>query len=473
MGAGLKRGAKERHRGGRQGVATGAGEGVQPRSSPTAGMRDVPRAELLAIVVVYFVQGALGLARLALSFFLKDDLGLSPGDLSFVTSTMMLPWMIKPVYGFISDSMPLFGYRRRSYLALSGLLGAGAWGALGLLPLDSARPVCALLVVSSVGTACADVVIDSIVVERSRDSTALAGSLQSTCWIAASSGGIAAALLSGRLVEAVGPHNVFLLTAIFPLVAMGTSFLIEERQLAASSTSRSGLAGQLRQQAGELWGAVRSPAIFWPAVFIFCWNATPYPEGAMFFFQTERLGLSADFLGNVALVAAVAKLCGVTLYNTILKDKPLDKVFLWGSLLATLLGLTQLLLVTGANRTLGIDDHLFVLGDSALLAAVGEVCWMPVLVYAAQVCPENIEATLFATLMSILNSGGFTGRFLGAKLTDALGVTSQDFTHLPLLVLICVVLTPLPLVFLPTVRKSLEGKAKRDEEEAVDDGHEA
>jgi folate/biopterin transporter len=385
---------------------------------------------------------------------------------------MMLPWMIKPIYGFVSDSIPLFGYRRRSYLAVSGLLGAASWGALGLLPLDSAGSVCALLVFSSAGTACADVVIDSIVVERSRNSTALAGSLQSTCWIAASCGGIAAALLSGRLVEAVGPHNVFLLTAFFPLVAMGTSFLIEERPVPSSNHNSASLGSKLRQQGEELWGAVRSPAIFWPAVFIFCWNATPYPEGAMFFFQTERLGLSADFLGNVALVAAVAKLCGVTLYNSVLKDKPLDKVFLWGSLLATLLGLTQLLLVTGANRALGIDDHLFVLGDSALLAAVGEVCWMPVLVYAAQVCPENIEATLFAALMSILNSGGFTGRFLGAKMTDALGVTSEDFSNLPLLVLICVALTPLPLVFLPTVRKSLEGQAKRDDESA-DADHEA
>lgn len=469
MGAALQRAGRGERRGGR-GRTASAGGGLQSRS--VAGVGGVPRPELLAIVVVYFVQGALGLSRLALSFFLKDDLGLTPGDLTFVTSTMMLPWMIKPVYGFVSDSFPLFGYRRRSYLAVSGLLGAAAWGALGLLPLESAGPVCALLVISSVGTACADVVIDSIVVERSRDSTALAGSLQSTCWMAASAGGIAAALLSGRLVEAVGPHNVFLLTAFFPMVAMGTSFLIEERPATSSNLAGATLASKLRQQGGELWGAVRSPAIFWPAVFIFCWNATPYPDGAMFFFQTERLGLSADFLGNVALVSAVAKLGGVMLYNSVLKEKPLDKVFLWGSLLATLLGLTQLLLVTGVNRTLGIDDQLFVLGDSALLAAVGEVCWMPVLVYAAQVCPENIEATLFAALMSILNSGGFTGRFLGAKMTDAFGVTSDDFTNLPLLVFICVALTPLPLVFLPTVRKSLEGQAKRGDEGA-DAAHEA
>ena len=39
--------------------------------------------------------------------------------------------MIKPLYGFISDAVPLLGYRRRSYLALCGLLGAASWAAMG------------------------------------------------------------------------------------------------------------------------------------------------------------------------------------------------------------------------------------------------------------------------------------------------------------------------------------------------------
>jgi hypothetical protein len=33
------------------------------------------------------------------------------------------PWFIKPIYGFISDSVPLFGYHRRSYLVLAGFMG--------------------------------------------------------------------------------------------------------------------------------------------------------------------------------------------------------------------------------------------------------------------------------------------------------------------------------------------------------------
>ncbi|MEY3298678.1 MAG: hypothetical protein RLZZ597_1938, partial [Cyanobacteriota bacterium] len=87
-------------------------------------------SELVAILMVYFVQGILGLARLAVSFFLKDDLGLTPAEVAALTGVAALPWTIKPLFGFISDGLPIAGYRRRPYLLLSGFLGAAAWLAL-------------------------------------------------------------------------------------------------------------------------------------------------------------------------------------------------------------------------------------------------------------------------------------------------------------------------------------------------------
>lgn len=44
--------------------------------------------------------------------------------------------------------------------------------------------------------------------------------------------------------------------------------------------------------------------------------------------------------------------------------------------------LLQLLLVSGANRTLGLSDELFVLGDSVILTVLGQVSFMPILVLA-------------------------------------------------------------------------------------------
>lgn len=64
-------------------------------------------------------------------------------------------------------------------------------------------------------------------------------------------------------------------------------------------------------------------------------------------------------------------------------------------------------------------------------------------------CWQGVEATLFATLMSILNGGAFAGSALGSALTAALGVTADDFRLLWVLIAVCQLssLLPLPLLW--------------------------
>jgi len=81
-----------------------------------SGEKDAIGAEKSAILTVYFVQGALGISALARSFFLKDDLGISPAESAAILGAASLPWAIKPLYGFLSDSLPILGYRRRYVL---------------------------------------------------------------------------------------------------------------------------------------------------------------------------------------------------------------------------------------------------------------------------------------------------------------------------------------------------------------------
>lgn len=91
-----------------------------------------PSPEIIAIVTIYFVEGALGLARLAQTYLLKDELSLGPAELAALTGIFALPWTIKPLYGFLSDGFPLFGYKRKSYLVVAGLLGATSYAVLSL-----------------------------------------------------------------------------------------------------------------------------------------------------------------------------------------------------------------------------------------------------------------------------------------------------------------------------------------------------
>jgi folate/biopterin transporter len=405
-----------------------------------------PTLELFAILSVYFVQGILGLARLAVSFFLKDDLGLSPAQMGALTGIAAIPWIIKPLFGFLSDGLPLFGYRRRSYLILSGLLGSLSWLVLATM-VNSVWGVTLTLLVTSLSVAVSDVIADSVVVERAQqESMSKAGSLQSLTWGTAALGGLITAYFSGLLLEQISTRTIFAITACFPLLVSFSAFLIGEEK-PASPSLKNPLANT-KNQLQQLGQTIRQKSILLPTIFIFLWQATPSADSAFFYFTTNELGFEPEFLGRVRLVTSLAGLIGIGLYQKFLKTIPFRPMLGWCTVISCLLGFTSLILVTHSNRAIGIDDHWFSLGDSLVLTVIGQVAFMPVLVLSARLCPKGIEATLFALLMSIWNLAGLTSQELGALLTHWLGVTETNFDYLAPLIIITNLTTLLPLLLL-------------------------
>ncbi|KAJ0240248.1 Folate-biopterin transporter 1 [Hirschfeldia incana] len=426
-----------------------------------------------AVAMVYFVQGVLGLARLAVSFYLKDDLHLDPAETAVIMGLSSLPWLVKPLYGFISDSVPLFGYRRRSYLVLSGLLGAFSWTLMAGF-VDSKYSAASCILLGSLSVAFSDVVVDSMVVERARgESQSVSGSLQSLCWGSSAFGGIVSSYFSGSLVESYGVRFVFGVTALLPLITSAVAVLVNEQRVVRPSPGQKkenialvnpGFLQTSKQNMIQLWSAIKQPNVFLPTLFIFLWQATPHSDSAMFYFTTNKLGFTPEFLGRVKLVTSIASLLGVGLYNGFLKTVPLRKIFLVTTVFGTGLGMTQVLLVTGFNRQLGISDEWFAIGDSLILTVLAQASFMPVLVLAARLCPEGMEATLFATLMSISNGGSVLGGLMGAGLTQVFGITRDSFDNLSTLIILCNLSSLLPLPLLGLLPKdSPDNVASKDD----------
>lgn len=403
-----------------------------------------PTPELLGILLVYFVQGVLSLARLAISFFLKDDLGLSPAQVAALTGVAALPWIVKPLWGFISDGLPILGYRRRPYLILSGLMGSLSWGLLATV-VDSAGAATGAIALSSLSVAISDVIADSLVVERARtETTRQIGSLQSLCWATSALGGLITAYLSGWLLELFTPQQVFSITAIFPLiVALGAALIAE-----APITDYTPAWQTVKHQVRQLKKAILLPSIWKPTLFLFLWQATPSSDSAFFFFATNELGFQPEFLGRVRLFTSIAALIGIWIFQRFLKAVPFRKIFAWSTLIAVLFGFTPVILITHTNRLLGIGDQWFSLGDSVILTVIGEIAFMPVLVLCAKLCPPGIEATLFALLMSITNLAHVLSQELGAILMHSFAITPNTFDNLALLVTLTNLSSLLPLPFL-------------------------
>jgi folate/biopterin transporter len=216
-----------------------------------------------------------------------------------------------------------------------------------------------------------------------------------------------------------------------------------------------------KQQLSQLRQALTQKTICLPMAFVFIWQATPTADSAFFYFTTNELGFQPEFLGRVRLVTSIASLLGVFLFQRFFKTVPFRKIFAWSTIFSSLLGMTTLLLVTHANRALGIDDYWFSLGDSLILTVIGQIAYMPVLVLAARLCPPGVEATLFALLMSVSNLAGLLSYESGALLTHLFGVTENQFDNLWLLVILTNISTLLPLPFinwLPHVNAQNEGE---------------
>lgn len=263
--------------------------------------------ELVAIAVIYFVQGAMAISQLAVSFFLKDDLGLSPAEVASMVGITMLPWTIKPLYGLISDGFPVFGYRRRPYLLLSSVLGIFAWASMGLWVVTPFWAI-AMIAIGSLSLAFSDAITDALVVQRARlEAEGDAGSLQSFSWIASSIGAIISAYLSGYLLEHFGAKLVFEITAFLPLLVgiaafaiadppMSTVYVVAPDPLVTNPEPKnlsrnSQLWMSMKFNFVQLRQAFKNKAIWLPTAFLFIWQATPSSDTA--FSTSPRMNLTS------------------------------------------------------------------------------------------------------------------------------------------------------------------------------------
>ena len=135
---------------------------------------------------VLFLEGLNGMSGLAVSYFYKNTLKADPALLTTISSLTSLPWTCKPVYGFISDAFPIFGYRRKPYIFLAGLTGSASW-ALMWCAVDGVWAGFACMLIGSTAIAVANVIAEAMVVERSKgESQEYASHLQSVVRIACS-----------------------------------------------------------------------------------------------------------------------------------------------------------------------------------------------------------------------------------------------------------------------------------------------
>lgn len=331
---------------------------------------------------VYFVQAAIGISALAQFLFTRNELGLSFVELGVLAALPTISWSIKPIYGFLTDLVPIMGYRRRPYLHIMPLITMGSWLYIWQYSysfIGFAIP----LMIANIGLGFTDVICDGLVVQQSDKETA--GRYQSICWGALTVGAIVTTFLSGILMgrEIVGIRGMFLITALMPLITFGLSFLVKEQKI----TDRAELKAHQAINPAYIGGAVLAfiatifllypcedqnmttsslltilvwftwfgmyfkhlmdlkvigKSIFLAAIFTFLWRFTPSFGAPWQDYFLNQVKIDQETFQYFEVISYVGWLIGAILFGKWLDKYNIKKVLLWTIVVSSILGLSQL-----------------------------------------------------------------------------------------------------------------------------------
>ena len=74
-------------------------------------------------MVVYGISQGLGgaLAEVGTKYYMKDVQKVQPSEAQIYKGITSIPWIVKPLWGLLTDVLPFFGYRRRPYFIFAGM----------------------------------------------------------------------------------------------------------------------------------------------------------------------------------------------------------------------------------------------------------------------------------------------------------------------------------------------------------------
>jgi MFS family permease len=353
--------------------------------------------------IVYFIQGAMGVTGVALPLYLRS-LKWSISEIAAVSSIAAFPWVIKIIYGLLSDSYPLFGYRRKSYLILFSLCSVIGWASLVVMPGEKAW-ILGAMILANLGFAATDVITDGLIVEHSNEFTSPI--YQSIAWGSRSMGSVVSGFTGGWLAQHWDPRNVFMLAMVLPIMTSFIALWILEKRVEHPIFQSPW--GTVVATGKLMWTSnIRLFCVILFGVSISAAFGTPY-----FFYLKESLGFSSTFLGMLASIGWFGAMIGSFIYAKLLR-KVSPKVTLRWAIVVNSVNIFSCLLIQ--NQTTAFV--LVFLGG-----VMGCLVMLPIMSSAAALTHHSgVEGTLFAVLMSIFNLGQISFGLLGAQAYHFIGL---------------------------------------------------
>lgn len=397
------------------------------------------------------------------------------------TLAYLMPWCTKPLWGHLSDSLPVRGFRKRWYAC--GAAVAGMAGCLVLAadaaPQDGAAAAFAVITVAVV---VCDLLFEASYAARLKGATVsgkgLVSFARATTMIGAAivavpagvlgdEGAFAtafyaaavpfAALVAATAANGLGEQRTtgkdrsappagrlfaVILVVASCLLAVATASDTAEDALVAAAVAVAVVLGAARLALGRVDFAC--------GFFLFaCEASTVNLVGATDYFYTSACGTNFTYTfyaGCTTLGATLFGLGGIYCYAYI-AHWPNRTIFAALTCARVVVSTAEVVQTLRLNTGWGISDEaLFLVGEAAVRPLVEMMFCMPVLVLQSEFVVKGHEAIVYGTLAGMANFGGLVAGAVGSYVTKACDIEDCHFLPLPIALVLSHMALPMAIV---------------------------
>lgn len=347
--------------------------------------------------------------RLPFQNLLKADLHVSREAMASFFALSTIAWYFKPLAGIFTDSVPLFGTRRKHYLILSALIAGALYLLVGVVPRTYTSVLMAMIAVNCM-LVVGSTVVGGLVVEIGNRERAT-GRLNSSRYVVMN----ACTLIGGPLGGFLAARAFGLTTIAGAAIAMSVvpfAWLMLKEPSIAQANSQAWINAK-----AQFRTLMRSKTLWTAAGLLFLVYIAPGFATPLYYFQTDTLKLSQQFIGTLILLAGAFGIVGAFIYSVMCKKLTL-RTLLYISIIINVVG-TMCYLFYHSGRAAA-----FIESENGLIGTVAELALMDL---AARATPRGNEGLGFALMMSVRNGGQALSDIFGSWLIDRHHVT---FFHL-------------------------------------------
>lgn len=400
----------------------------------------------LSLLFAYFTIGFCTVfPSLAASYIMINTLDFSASDVAMTGLFCSIPWCLKPLWAYISDTFSCCGYRRRPYVCFFALMTAIL---LAVTPqraeVGREKEFVAILALTSFCMCFVDIAIDGsimVLVSKERDGVD-EGKAQTHSWIARVGGGTLAAGWSGYVYETMGFSAMMAGCASMPLVLSFVALDIPDSLVKISASDSRDSARTRKKKKKSLCDTPRevvlslmqSRYVLAAAIIV---SLVPEINTSLFFYLLSAHATPRE-MSLVDVSGSMASLLTLMLYNVCRPSH--RKSFFVGVMLNAVAAVMGCFMADDAVPWL-LQGAAF---EAAVSAVGSALILMPTITVLGKTsAASKHEATVYSLALSVLNLAAVGSETVAAAAMRQLHVTKGDVNNVRVFVGVVAVITVL------------------------------